>query len=170
MKYILITLLISLSSLFCAAQSEIKKLEIYAKMYNDSFWGGLPTKKSNIKKTHTIYVEITHEWAIKSSKINESIDELKKGRITSEEVIRNLDGEDIYHALVIVHYSNSRKEKYYIGSFATYLNNIPYRNKCLFVSTVYSFLPIYYYNYDEEPDYYKKPCEEDDEYTYDFDD
>ena len=150
-----VTLLFLTNSLFCYSQTEnrITKLEIYGRIIIDGMSLGLPlVGKSEIKKKSTIYVELKDEIRIEVSKVQDHIDGL--------EVSQDQFDFGEFNALLIVHYSKKKKEKYYIagGEAGIYKDNIRYEYSCPFISTVYSFLPVYYYEY-ESPYYYKKPCE-----------
>lgn len=158
MKFILLFILFSVyfghSHSYGKEDDEITKIEIFARLVDEGRHSGLPIDKKGITKKHTIYVSLNDGARIRLSNIDDLIDDLE---LANEQY----QFED-YIALAIVHYSNKKKEKYYIagGNAGIYKNNLRYEYSCSFVSTIYSFLPVYYYEYGE-PFYYRKPCDSD---------
>jgi len=132
------------SKIMSQSVNAINKIEIYALKYDDLYITNI-TKK-DIKKNYDQFVRVLKNSNIEESKLNIYIQDMKS-------YIENEYLPQDFRAILIIHRANKKKETYYIASSNAGIvdeKGIVYKFNNSFVSSVYSFLPKYFYYNDIE--------------------
>ena len=151
MKARLLFLILILGTFFCYGQQSptIKKVEIYALRFMSTYL--IAIDRNDILKMNPLYVRVV------------DIDEIEKTNISG--LVKNLKKSDSnqfpddYRAIIILHYSNSKRHTYYVasGSGGIINNNNLYEVNYSLITAVYSFLPDDYFTsfYKSYPEAFK---------------
>lgn len=141
MKYIYIILipLLFVTKVLGQDSNVINKIEIYALNYDALYITNI-TKK-DIKKMYKQYVRILDDVKIQESNLDKYIKKMKSN-IVNEPIPQD------YRAILIIHMAKKKKETYYIASSNAGIvdeKGVLYKNDTSLISSIYSFLPSYFF-------------------------